>query len=80
MTSLGNINTGYDKEIFFMRVAYFTGSDEPFKKLQCALKGEVDEDAWSTLCGTVSRPFETPSTGKIAVTDQPPWGRGAEGA
>jgi len=27
----------------------------------------TDEDAWSTLYSTVSRPFEAPSTGKIAV-------------
>ena len=50
-----------------MRHAYFTGADEPYKKLQRALKAEIDEDAWSTLYSTVSRPFEAPSTGKIAV-------------
>ena len=50
-----------------MRHAYFTGADEPYKKLQRALKAEIDEDAWSTLYSTVSRPFEVPSTGKIAV-------------
>jgi adenine-specific DNA-methyltransferase len=50
-----------------VRHAYFTGADEPYKKLQRALKAEIDEDAWSTLYSTVSRPFEVPSTGKIAV-------------
>jgi len=47
--------------------ASFSGADEPHKKLQRALKAETGEDAWSTLYSTVSRPFETPSTGKIAV-------------
>ena len=45
----------------------FTGADEPYKRFQRALKAEIDEDAWSTLYNTVSRPFEAPSTGKIAV-------------
>ena len=50
-----------------MRHAYFTGADEPYKKLQRALKAEIDEDAWASLYSTVSRPFDPPSTGKIAV-------------
>src|SRR5665647_817061 len=44
-----------------------TGADELYKKLQRALKAEIDEDAWSTLYSTVSRRFKVPSTGKIAV-------------
>jgi adenine-specific DNA-methyltransferase len=39
----------------------------PYKKLQRALKAEIDEAAWSTHYATVSRPFDPPSTGKIAV-------------
>jgi adenine-specific DNA-methyltransferase len=61
------IDTDYNEESFFVRHAYFTGADEPYKKLQRALKAEIDEAAWSTLYATVSRPFEEPSTGKIAV-------------
>jgi adenine-specific DNA-methyltransferase len=61
------IDSDYNEESFFVRHAYFTGADEPYKKLQRALKAEIDEDAWSTLYGTVSRPFEALSTGKIAV-------------
>ena len=61
------IDTDYNEESFFVRHAYFTGADEPYKKLQRALKAEIDEDAWATLYSTVSRPFEAPSTGKIAV-------------
>jgi adenine-specific DNA-methyltransferase len=47
--------------------ACFTGADEPYKKLQRSLKAEIDEAAWASLCCTVSRPFDPPSTGKIAV-------------
>ena len=61
------IDTDYNEESFFVRHAYFTGADEPYKKLQRALRAEIDEAAWSTLYSTVSRPFDPPSTGKIAV-------------
>jgi len=50
-----------------VRHAYFTGADQPFEKLRRALKAEIDEAAWSSLYSTVSRPFDPPSTGKIAV-------------
>ena len=53
------MGSDYNEESFFVRHAY--------KKLQRALKAEIDEDAWSTLCSTVGRPFEPPSTGRIAV-------------
>jgi adenine-specific DNA-methyltransferase len=61
------IDTDYNEESFFVRHAYFTGADEPYQKLQRALKAEIDEEAWASLYSTVSRPFEAPSTGKIAV-------------
>jgi len=61
------IDTDYNEESFFVRHAYFTGADEPYQKLQRALKAEIDEDAWASLYATVSRPFDAPSTGKIAV-------------
>jgi adenine-specific DNA-methyltransferase len=61
------IDTDYNEESFFVRHAYFTGADEPYRKLQRALKAEIDEEAWATLYQTVSRPFDAPSTGKIAV-------------
>ena len=31
------------------------------------LKAEVDEEAWATLHSDVSRPFEKPESGRIAV-------------
>jgi adenine-specific DNA-methyltransferase len=61
------IDTDYNEESFFVRHAYFTGADQPYQKLQRALKAEIDEAAWSSLYATVSRPFDPPSTGKIAV-------------
>lgn len=50
-----------------MRHAYFTGADEPYDRLKRALKAEIDEEAWSSLYSTLSRPFDTPESGKIAV-------------
>lgn len=61
------VDTDYDGESFFVRHAYFTGADEPYEKLQRALKADVDPDAWASLYSTVSRPFPKPSTGRIAV-------------
>ena len=50
-----------------MRHAYFCGADKPYDKLKRALRAEVDETAWEALYSTVSRPFDTPKTGKFAV-------------
>jgi adenine-specific DNA-methyltransferase len=50
-----------------VRHAYFTGADEPYDRLKRALKAEIDEEAWSSLYSTLSRPFDTPESGKIAV-------------
>jgi adenine-specific DNA-methyltransferase len=61
------IDTNYDAESFFVRHAYFTGADRPYEKLQKTLRAEIDEDAWAAVYSTVSRPFDPPKTGKIAV-------------
>ena len=61
------IDTSYNGESFFVRHAYFTGADQPYERLRKALKAEVDEAAWASLYKTVSRPFQKPETGKIAV-------------
>jgi adenine-specific DNA-methyltransferase len=61
------IDTDYNGESFFVRHAYFTGADEPYDKLKRALRADIDEAAWSSLYSTVSRPFDKPCTGKIAV-------------
>ncbi len=61
------IDTDYNEESFFVRHAYFTGAEEPYEKLKRALKAEIDEVVWSSLYSTVSRPFDLPKTGKIAI-------------
>jgi adenine-specific DNA-methyltransferase len=61
------IDTNYDGESFFVRHAYFTGADQPYDKLQRALRADIDEAAWSALYSTVSQPFEKSKTGNIAV-------------
>jgi adenine-specific DNA-methyltransferase len=61
------IDTAYNGESFFVRHAYFTGAGDPYEKLKRALRADIDEAAWSTLYSTVSRPFDPPKTGKIAV-------------
>jgi len=62
------IDTNYNQESFFVRHAYFTGGDEPYRRLQRTLRDtEIDEEAWSSLYSTVSRPLNKPDTGRIAV-------------
>jgi adenine-specific DNA-methyltransferase len=61
------IDTDYNEESFFVRHAYFTGADKPMDKLKKAMNSEIDEEAWSSMYGTKSRPFKKPSTKKIAV-------------
>ncbi len=61
------IDTDYNQQSFFVRHAYFTGADKPYEKLKKALKAEIDESAWSAIYSTVSRPFDKPEHGKIAV-------------
>jgi adenine-specific DNA-methyltransferase len=61
------IDTNYNRESFFVRHAYFTGAGDPYDRLKRALRAEIDEEAWSALYSTVSRPFLTPETGRIAI-------------
>jgi len=61
------IDTNYNEESFFVRHAYFTGGNDPYESLRRALKAEIDEAAWQRLYTTMSRPFDPPETGKIAV-------------
>lgn len=61
------IDTDYNEESFFVRHAYFLGSNDPYKSLKTSLQAEIDEDAWATLYSDTSRPFERPESGRIAV-------------
>ena len=61
------IDTDYNEESFFVRHAYFLGANDPYKSLKTALRAEIDEVAWATLYREVSRPFDRPKSGRIAV-------------
>jgi adenine-specific DNA-methyltransferase len=61
------IDTDYNGESFFVCHAYFTGADEPYEKLKRALRADINEEAWQSLYSTISRPFDKPGSGKIAV-------------
>ncbi|WP_375423330.1 site-specific DNA-methyltransferase [uncultured Friedmanniella sp.] len=65
--ALWMIDTNYNQESFFVRHCYFTGGNDPYKRLKVALKADIDPDAWASLYRTESRPFERPETGQIAV-------------
>ncbi len=65
--ALWMIDTDYNEESFFVRECYFTGGNDPYKRLKTALKADIDADAWATLYRTQSRPFPKPGSGKIAV-------------
>ena len=61
------VDTDYNEESFRVRHAYFHGANNPYKALKTTLKAEIDEEAWSTLNSHISRPFEKPKNGRIAV-------------
>ena len=61
------IDTDYNEESFFVRHAYFLGANDPYKSLKTTLKAEINRDAWETLNSDISRPFEKPKNGRIAV-------------
>ena len=61
------IDTDYNEESFFVRHAYFLGANDPYRALKTTLKAEINEDAWTTLNSDTSRPFDKPTSGRIAV-------------
>ncbi len=61
------IDTDYNEESFFVRQAYFLGANDPYKALKTTLRAEIDADAWASLHSDISRPFERPESGRIAV-------------
>ncbi|MBK8128068.1 MAG: hypothetical protein IPK53_03710 [bacterium] len=61
------IDTNYNEESFFVRHAYFLGANDPYSSLKTTLKAEIDEEAWASLHSDVSRAFDKPETGRIAV-------------
>lgn len=66
--ALWMIDTDYNGESFFVRHCYFTGGNDPYKRLKTALRADVDAEEWESMYQTVSRPFPAPADGnKIAV-------------
>ena len=61
------IDTDYNEESFFVRQAYFLGANDPYSALKTTLKAEIDHEAWATLNSDISRPFDKPKNGRIAV-------------
>jgi adenine-specific DNA-methyltransferase len=61
------IDTDYNEESFFVRHAYFLGANDPYKALKTTLKAEINEEAWASLHSDVSRPFDRPESGRIAI-------------
>ena len=61
------IDTDYNEESFFVRHAYFLGANDPYKSLKTTLKAEINEEAWATINSDTSRPFDKPTSGRIAV-------------
>ena len=61
------IDTDYNEESFFVRQAYFLGANDPYGALKTTLKAEIDAEAWASLNSDVSRPFQKPKGGRIAV-------------
>ena len=61
------VDTDYNEESFFVRHAYFLGANDPYKALKTTLKAEINKEAWATLKSDISRPFNKPSSGRIAV-------------
>ncbi len=61
------IDTKYNQESFFVRQAYFTGTENPYERLKKALKADIDESVWASINSATSRPFPVPESGRIAV-------------
>ena len=61
------VDSDYNEESFFVRQAYFLGSNDPYKALKTTLRSEINAEAWATLNSDISRPFPKPESGRIAV-------------
>jgi len=61
------VDTDYNEESFFVRHAYFLGANGPYSALKTTFEVEINAETWATLHSNVSRPFEKPQSGRIAV-------------
>ena len=44
-----------------------SAQNDPYSALKTTLKAEINEEAWATLHSDISRPFDKPNSGRIAV-------------
>lgn len=61
------VDTAYNEESFFVRHAYFLGANDPYSALKTTLKADIDPEEWASLHSDTSRPFDKPTSGRIAV-------------
>jgi len=61
------LDTDYDGHTFCICQAFFPGGDNPWEKLQRALRGTVDPEKFDAMRGTVSEPFQPGENQRIAV-------------
>ena len=61
------VDSDYNEESFFVRQAYFLGANDPYKSLKTTLKSDINKEVWDSLYSNISRPFEKPKGGRIAV-------------
>ncbi len=61
------VDTDYNEESFFVRHAYFLGAADPYNALKTTLKAEINQEAWSSLNSDISRSFDKPKSGRVAV-------------
>jgi len=61
------LDTDYDGRTFCICQAFFPGGDNPWQKLQRALRGSIDPERFDEMRGTISQPFEAGEHQRIAV-------------
>ena len=62
------VDSDYNEESFFVRQAYFLGATaDPYKSLKTTLKADINQEAWESLYSDISRAFDKPASGRIAV-------------
>jgi hypothetical protein len=62
------IDTDYNEESFFVRHAYFLGANDPYKRPEDdAESRDQRRRLGNPSTATLSRPFDKPSSGRIAV-------------
>jgi adenine-specific DNA-methyltransferase len=59
--------TDFDGRTFCICQAFFPGGENPWEKLQRALRGSIDPERFDEMRGTISQPFHPGEHQRIAV-------------